>query len=52
MDCERVDEEAARRLIEAIAHRIDPHTHVPDAQGRPLPIAGDGAMRPELLERF
>jgi hypothetical protein len=28
---------------------IDPHTHVPDAQGRPMPIAGDGEMRPELL---
>jgi hypothetical protein len=28
---------------------IDPHTLVPDAQGRPLPIAGDGEMRPELL---
>jgi len=28
---------------------IDPHTMVPDAQGRPLPIAGDGEMRTELL---
>src|SRR3954462_10407846 len=28
MDSERVDEEAARRLIEAITHRIDPGTHV------------------------
>ena len=25
-------------------------TTVPDAQGRPFPIAGDGEMRPELLE--
>ncbi len=30
---------------------IDPHTQVPDAQGRPFPIAGDGEMRPELLEK-
>jgi hypothetical protein len=29
---------------------IDPHTLVPDAQGRPLPIAGDGALRSELLD--
>jgi len=29
---------------------IDPHTMVPNAQGQPLPIAGDGEMRPELLE--
>lgn len=28
---------------------IDPHTHVLDAQGRPLPIAGEGEVRPELL---
>jgi hypothetical protein len=28
MDSESVDEEAARRLIEAITHRIDPHTQV------------------------
>jgi len=28
---------------------IDPHTTVPDQQGRPMPIAGDGRMRPELL---
>jgi uncharacterized protein DUF1501 len=28
---------------------IDPHTTVPDAQGRPLPIAGDGEVRTELL---
>ncbi|HKI36018.1 MAG TPA: DUF1501 domain-containing protein [Gemmataceae bacterium] len=28
---------------------IDPHTTVPDLQGRPMPIAGDGRMRPELL---
>jgi uncharacterized protein (DUF1501 family) len=28
---------------------IDPHTTVPDALGRPYPIAGDGEMRPELL---
>jgi len=28
---------------------IDPHTLVPDAQGRPLPIAGDGEVRSELL---
>ena len=31
---------------------IDPHTHVPNAQGQPLPIAGDGEMRRELLETF
>jgi hypothetical protein len=29
---------------------IDPHTTVPDAQGRPLPIAGEGEVRPELLD--
>jgi hypothetical protein len=28
---------------------IDPHTTVPDAQGRPLPVAGDGVVRGELL---
>jgi hypothetical protein len=28
MDCERVDEEAARRMVEAITHRIDPRTQV------------------------
>jgi hypothetical protein len=28
---------------------IDPHTHIPDAQGRPLPIAGAGEPRAELL---
>jgi hypothetical protein len=28
MDVETVDEEAARRLIEAITHRIDSHTQV------------------------
>jgi hypothetical protein len=28
MDADSVDEEAARRLIEAIAHRIDPGTQV------------------------
>lgn len=28
---------------------IDPHTTVPDQQGRPWPIAGAGAVRPELL---
>jgi hypothetical protein len=28
---------------------IDPHTTVPDLQGRPMPIAGDGRLRPELL---
>ncbi len=28
---------------------IDPHTMVPDAQGRPLPVAGEGELRPELL---
>jgi hypothetical protein len=28
---------------------IDAHTMVPDALGRPLPIAGDGEVRPELL---
>jgi hypothetical protein len=28
---------------------IDPHTTVPDQQGRPVPIAGSGAVRSELL---
>lgn len=28
---------------------IDPHTMVPDALGRPLPIAGEGEMRVEML---
>jgi hypothetical protein len=28
---------------------IDPHTTVPDLQGRPMPVAGDGVVRPELL---
>jgi hypothetical protein len=28
---------------------IDPHTHVPDALGRPMPIAGTGEVRAELL---
>ena len=28
---------------------IDPHTTVPDQQGRPVPIAGDGKVRAELL---
>ncbi|MBC8352895.1 MAG: DUF1501 domain-containing protein [Planctomycetes bacterium] len=28
---------------------IDPHTTVPDQQGRPYPIAGSGKLRPELL---
>ena len=28
---------------------IDPNTTVPDQLGRPVPIAGDGRMRPELL---
>jgi hypothetical protein len=28
---------------------IDPATAVPDRQGRPLPIAGSGRVRPELL---
>lgn len=28
---------------------IDPHTTVPDALGRPMPIAGTGAVRAELL---
>jgi hypothetical protein len=28
---------------------IDPHTTVTDRQGRPLPIAGDGQVRTELL---
>ncbi|WP_029629896.1 DUF1501 domain-containing protein [Zavarzinella formosa] len=27
----------------------DPHSTVPDTQGRPLPIAGDGQVRAELL---
>lgn len=28
---------------------IDPHTTLTDLQGRPLPLAGDGEVRPELL---
>jgi arylsulfatase A-like enzyme len=28
---------------------IDPETHVPDLQGRPMPIAGSGRLRAELL---
>lgn len=28
---------------------LDPHTTVPDLQGRPMPIAGEGKIRPELL---
>ena len=28
---------------------IDPHTTVPDREGRPHPIAGSGRLRPELL---
>jgi hypothetical protein len=28
---------------------IDPLTTVPDLQGRPMPIAGEGQVRPELL---
>jgi uncharacterized protein (DUF1501 family) len=28
---------------------IDAHTTVPDAQGRPAPIAGDGKVRPEVF---
>ncbi|MBM4069360.1 MAG: DUF1501 domain-containing protein [Planctomycetes bacterium] len=28
---------------------IDPQTHVADSQGRPVPIAGTGQLRPELL---
>ncbi len=28
---------------------IDPHTTVPDLQGRPMPIAGAGVVRPELV---
>lgn len=28
---------------------IDPHTTVPDRLGRPMPIAGAGSLRPELL---
>jgi hypothetical protein len=28
---------------------IDPHTTVPDELGRPMPIAGSGEVRPELL---
>jgi uncharacterized protein (DUF1501 family) len=28
---------------------IDPETTVPDLQGRPMPIAGTGRLRPELL---
>ena len=28
---------------------IDPHTTVPDLQGRPMPIAGEGEVRGELL---
>jgi hypothetical protein len=31
---------------------IDPRTIVPNAQGQPLPIAGDGELRPELLDAY
>lgn len=38
--------------IQATAYHllgIDPHTTIPDLQGRPELIAGDGQLRPELL---
>jgi hypothetical protein len=28
---------------------IDPHTTLPDRLNRPLPVAGDGMVRPQLL---
>jgi hypothetical protein len=28
---------------------IDPHTTIPDQQNRPVPIAGSGVVRPELI---
>ena len=28
---------------------IDPHTTIPDQLGRPVPVAGDGVTRPELI---
>jgi hypothetical protein len=28
---------------------IDPHTHVRDLQGKPVPVAGTGEVRPELI---
>jgi hypothetical protein len=28
---------------------IDPHTTVPDTQGKPMPIAGDGVVRREMI---
>ena len=28
---------------------IDPHTMIPDRLGRPIPVAGEGKMRSELL---
>ena len=28
---------------------IEPHTTVPSLDGRPVPIAGDGAVRPEFF---
>ena len=28
---------------------IDPHTNLPDRLGRPVPVAGDGSVRRELL---
>jgi hypothetical protein len=28
---------------------IDPHTNLTDSLGRPVPIAGSGEVRPELL---
>ena len=28
---------------------IDPNTMIPDRLGRPIPVAGEGRMRPELL---
>jgi hypothetical protein len=29
---------------------IDPHTTVPNTEGRPCPVMGEGVVRPELLE--
>jgi len=28
---------------------IDPHTMVPDQQGRPVPAVGEGKVRPEVF---
>ncbi len=49
MDTQRVDEEAARRLVEAITQRIDPRAHVLLREpGRPL---SPNLLRLALIQR-